>query len=123
MMATMDIPFRSLAERSLLPLAVLGLIFAVSYIYPRIRIKIKTRNIPLMGKELGGYYKRRNEFLRDPMKFYFDGYKRAKDKPFRVTHYEGMNVKKIKKKKSLLWNQQLTLFFRRAHCFASYGSG
>lgn len=43
-----------------------------------------------MGKEVGGYYKRRNEFLRDPMRFYWDGYKKCNNKAFRVTHYEGM---------------------------------
>ncbi|KAJ0268111.1 hypothetical protein COL940_013708 [Colletotrichum noveboracense] len=77
----------TLHERGAL-LLFIAVIFSASYIYPRLRVKQRLKQIPLMGEELGGYYKRRNEFLRDPMRFYWEGYQRCKNKCFRVTHYE-----------------------------------
>lgn len=70
-------------------LVIIGVFFASSYLYPQLRRRWKTSQIPMMGSELGGYYKRRNAFLKDPLKFYLDGYQKYKNKPFRVTHYEG----------------------------------
>lgn len=78
----------TLHERGAL-LLFIAVIFSASYIYPRLRVRQRLKQIPLMGEELGGYYKRRNEFLRDPMRFYWEGYQRCKNKCFRVTHYEG----------------------------------
>ncbi|OBR04854.1 Cytochrome p450 [Colletotrichum higginsianum IMI 349063] len=81
----------NLAERSTL-LLVLAVVFSTSYLLPRLRIRQRLDQIPLMGQEIGGYYKRRNEFLRDPMRFYWEGYQKCKNKAFRVTHYEGERI-------------------------------
>ncbi|KAI8235522.1 Cytochrome P450 monooxygenase ATR2 [Colletotrichum sp. SAR 10_99] len=81
----------TLHERGAL-LLFIAVIFSASYIYPRLRVRQRLKQIPLMGEELGGYYKRRNEFLRDPMRFYWEGYQRCKNKCFRVTHYEGERI-------------------------------
>lgn len=82
----------ALREGLVLVLVLLGTVLSsiVFYVYPLLRISITTRKVPLMGKEIGNYYRRRNEFLKDPMRFYVEGHNKHKDKPFRVTHYEGM---------------------------------
>ncbi|TDZ30047.1 Cytochrome P450 monooxygenase ATR2 [Colletotrichum spinosum] len=95
--------YSAVAERSAL-LVILGVVFAVSHLLPRLRIRRRLNRIPLMGKEIGGYYKRRNEFLRDPMKFYWEGYQKCKNKAFRVTHYEGERIVLPGNALDELWN-------------------
>lgn len=57
--------------------------------YSRFRLRRVLDSYPLARKELGSAYARRNEFLKDPMKAYREGYERFRGKAFRVTHYEG----------------------------------
>ncbi|KAF6807699.1 cytochrome p450 [Colletotrichum musicola] len=85
-------------------LVIIGVVFASSYLYPQLRRRWKTRRTPLMGGELGGHYKRRNAFLQDPMKFYFEGYQKHKNQAFRVTHYEGERIVLPGKALDELWN-------------------
>ncbi|CAG8971488.1 hypothetical protein HYALB_00002072 [Hymenoscyphus albidus] len=85
--------------------AILSLKFMTLIIITRKRLN----KIPLMGKELGGYYKRRIAFLGDPMSFYWDGHYTHKNEAFRVTHYEGERVVVPRSALEELWNISETI--------------
>lgn len=78
----------SIAEHSGV-LLVATIVVSTFAFYSQFRVRRLLDSLPLARKELGSAYARRNEFLKDPMKAYLEGYERFRGKAFRVTHYEG----------------------------------
>lgn len=70
-------------------LLVATIVISTFTLYSHFRLRRVLDSFPLARKELGSAYARRNEFLKDPMRAYREGYERFKGKAFRVTHYEG----------------------------------
>lgn len=80
--------FSAVTEHSA-ALLVATVVLSTFALYPRVRLRQVLDSFPLARKELGNAYARRNEFLKDPMKAYREGYEKFRGKAFRVTHYEG----------------------------------
>lgn len=85
-------------------LLIIAVVFSATLLYPRLQKNKKVENVPLVGKEIGGFSARRKAFLQDPMRFYLEGYKRFKGRAFRVTHYEGERIVLPGSALDELWN-------------------